>query len=62
MKLKEFKALWSGRKFKCLETEEVVTITDDMAHPRAFIKVGNGAVDLGDGFYSRRVGKVEEVK
>jgi len=50
-----------GRKYRCIETGVVVELTDDMVSPRAFIPVGNGAIDLGDGFYSRTVGKVERV-
>jgi hypothetical protein len=40
----------------------VVVLTEEMVRPRAFIGVGNGAIDLGDGYYSRRVGNVEEIK
>lgn len=61
MKLEAFKSNWLGRKFKCPETGEVVKLTADMIHPRAFIPVGKGAIDLGDGFYSRTVGGVFEV-
>ncbi len=61
MKLKEFKSRWLGRSFRCLETGQVVTLTSDLIHPRALIPIGNGAIDLGDGFYSRKVGKIEEV-
>lgn len=55
------KKVWIGRKYRCIETGVVVELTDDMVAPRAFIGVGNGAIDLGDGFYSRIVGKVERV-
>lgn len=58
----KFAANWLGRKFRCEETGEVVELTIDNVRPRAYISVGNGAIDLGDGYYSRRLGKVEEVK
>lgn len=53
---------WVGRRFQCGETGVVVTLTEDMVRPRAFIGIGKGAIDLGDGFYSRRVGDVIELK
>ena len=61
MKLKEFAARWVGRSFRCEDTGEIVTLTLSQCTPRAFIGVGKGAIDLGDGFYSRRVGHVIEV-
>lgn len=62
MKLKEFKEIWVGRKFQCEKTGVIVALTDDIVFPRAFIAVGEGSIDLGDGFYSRRIGNIEEVK
>lgn len=56
------KSKWIGRKFKCLDTGVVVTLTEDVVFPRAFIGIGNGAIDLGDGFYSRRLGRIVEVE
>lgn len=56
------KSDWVGRKFQCTQTGVVVTLTEDIVFPRAFIGVGNGAIDLGDGFYSRRVGSIVELK
>lgn len=53
---------WVGRKFRCNETGEVVELTEEMVHPRAFIGIGKGAIDLGDGYYSRRLGSIEELK
>lgn len=53
---------WIGRKWRCKETGVVVELTKEMVHRGAFIGVGNGAIDLGDGFYSRRVGHIEELK
>lgn len=53
---------WVGRSFQCMETGVIVTLTDEMVQPRAFIAIGNGAIDLGDGFYSRRVGNIIELK
>jgi hypothetical protein len=60
-RLQEFKDKWIGRKYRCNDTGIVVELTDDIVFPRAFIGVGNGAIDLGDGYYSRRIGNVEEV-
>ncbi|AMR57275.1 hypothetical protein vB_PsyM_KIL3b_0023 [Pseudomonas phage vB_PsyM_KIL3b] len=54
--------VWVGRRFQCGETGVIVTLTEDMVRPRAFIGVGNGAIDLGDGYCSRRVGDVKELK
>lgn len=56
------KSKWIGRKFKCQYTGVVVTLTEDIVFPRAFIGIGNGAIDLGNGFYSRRLGRIVEVE
>lgn len=60
-KLKEFRSKWAGRKFKCEETEEEFVIPENVER-RQFFKVGNGFVDVGDGYYCRFGGKIEEVK
>lgn len=56
------KSAWIGRTFRCNDTGVEVTLTEDVVRARAFIGVGDGAIDLGDGFYSRRVGNISEVK
>lgn len=56
------KSDWVGRKFKCLETGTEVVLTEDIVYPRAFIGIGKGAIDLGDGYYSRSVGSIVEIK
>lgn len=56
------KESWIGRTFICTDTGIEVTLTEDMVHPRAFIRVGNGAIDLGDGYYMRVIGNIEEKK
>lgn len=61
-KLQQFKATWIGRKYKCKDTGVIVELTEEMVWPRAFIQIGDGAIDLGDGFYSRRLGNIEEIK
>ena len=60
-KLEEFQAKWAGCKFRCEETGEEVVIPSDVQY-RQFFKVGNGFVDVGDGYYSRFGGKIEEIK
>lgn len=62
MRLAEFKKRWVGRKIICHDTGTVVELTDEMVQPRAFIPVGKGAVDLGDGFYARWLGKVRPIE
>lgn len=62
MNRKEFAAKWVGRSFRCNASGEVVTLTLDQCTPRAFISVGEGAIDLGDGFYSRRLGDITELE
>lgn len=62
MRYKEFVGKWIGRTFRCTETGVELTLTQDIIQRRAFIGIGNGAIDLGDGFYSRSVGPIEEVK
>lgn len=61
MNRKDFAAEWVGRSFRCEVTGDVVTLNLDQCTPRNFIGVGKGAIDLGDGFYSRRVGDITEV-
>lgn len=56
------KSDWIGRKFICNQTQTVVELTEENVRPRAFISVGKGAIDLGDGYYSRRIGDIKEVK
>ena len=53
MNINDFKAVWIGKTFRCNKTGEHVTITEEQACPRSFVKVGEGFVDLGDGVYSR---------
>lgn len=53
---------WIGRKWRCNDTGVIVELTANMVRARAFISIGNGAIDLGDGYYSRRLGNIEEIK
>jgi len=62
MNSEEFKKLWIGRSFRCSDTGITVTLTDDNVYPRAFICVGNGFIDLGDGVYCRYGGNIQEIK
>lgn len=58
--LEEFRKLWAGRTFKCLDTDVVFTMPDDVK-PREFFPIGNGFIDVGDGFYSRGGGNIVEI-
>ena len=61
-RLEQFRKLWVGRKFKCLETGEEFIIPDDVRECD-FFKVGNGYVDVGRlNFYCRFGGQITEVK
>lgn len=55
------KSKWVGKTFVCKDTSRKVTLTEDMVYPRAFIGIGNGAIDLGDGYYARWIGNIVEV-
>lgn len=52
---------WIGRTFKCLDTGEKVKLTKKMVKPKAFISIGNGYIDLGDGYYYRGGGNIQEI-
>lgn len=56
------KSKWIGRKFKCIETGEILELTEENVFPRKFIGFGNCFIDLGDGYYARFGGKIEEIK
>lgn len=58
--LKMFKEKMIGRVFYCKETGVELVITEENCHRGAFLAVGKGAVDLGDGGYMRLVGNVSE--
>lgn len=53
---------WIGRKFRCKLTGEVLELTKDNVHPKAFLSFGECFIDLGDGYYSRAGGSFEEIK
>lgn len=52
---------WIGSKWKCLDTGEELVIGEDIEYGD-YIRVGNGAVDLGNHYYSRICGNVVEIK
>ena len=57
-----FQLQWCGRTFQCEGTGERLTLTKDMIHERAFIRIGECYLDLGRlDAYSRRVGNLSEV-
>ena len=59
--LAEFRKLWAGRKFRCKATGEEFTIPADVYY-KAYYTFGNSSVDVGDGYYCRIGGDIEEVK
>lgn len=60
-KLYEFKCLWVGRKFKCIRTGEELVIPDTITYG-SFFEFGNCFIDVGDNYYSRFGGEIEEIK
>lgn len=52
---------WAGRVFVCNDTGEKFTIPDDVK-PKDFFVIGNGFIDVGDGYYCRWGGNIEEVR
>ena len=55
-----FRSEWVGRKFECKDTGVVFTIPSNVSRGD-FFKIGNGFVDVGDGYYSRKGGNVVEI-
>ena len=53
--------VWIGRKFRCKLTGEVLELTKDNVHPKAFLSFGECSIDLGDGYYTRTNGSFEEI-
>lgn len=51
---------WVGRTFQCRDTGVMFTMPDDVT-PRRFYPIGNGFVDVGDGYYARFGGNIVEV-
>lgn len=53
---------WAGRIYRCDETGKEVVLTYNKVYERNYIKIGNGAIDLGvaDGYY-RIIGNIREV-
>lgn len=56
------KSKWIGRKFKCKKTGEILELTEENVSPRRFIEFGECFIDLGDGYYARFGGEMEEIK
>lgn len=59
-KLYRWRCDWIARRFKCLETGEVFQIPDDVYYNQ-FFKVGNGFIDVGNEYYCRFGGKIQEI-
>ena len=59
--LYKFRCSWVGRKFKCVKTGEVLTIPDTITYG-SFFEFGESFIDVGDGYYSRFGGEIEEIK
>lgn len=63
LKQKWMNLTWTGRTFKCKDTGEVVVIPEEWVYEGSFIKVGDGALDLGRvNSYHRILGDIEEIK
>lgn len=60
MTLEEFRKWWVGRTFRCKTTGVKFTIPDDV-RPKVFYSFGESYIDVGDGYYSRVGGYVEEI-
>lgn len=54
------KSDWVGRSFRCKETGEVFIIPEEV-RPKYFFSFGNCMIDVGDGFYARFGGPIEEI-
>ena len=54
------KSKWEGRQFRCKKTGTTFTIPEDV-RPKQFFSFGECFVDVGDGYYSRFGGEVEEI-
>lgn len=57
----KFKCSWIGRKFKCVKTGEEFIIPETVSYGSLF-EFGNCFIDVGDGYYSRFGGEIEEIK
>ena len=55
-----FRSEWAGRVFECKDTGVVFTIPSNVSRGD-FFKIGNGFLDVGDGYYSRKGGNVVEI-
>ena len=60
MELKELRKTFSGRVYKCLDTGQTVTLPDDVRFGQC-IQIGNGYIDVGDGYYFRVGGNIIEI-
>ena len=54
------KSSWVGRKFLCKDTGETLTIPENV-HAKCFYDFGECFVDVGDGYYARFGGDIEEI-
>ena len=54
--------LWVGRQFRCKKTGITLTIPEDVG-PKDYFGFGEWCfVDVGDGYYARFGGDIEEIK
>ena len=60
-RLAEFRKTWAGRTFRCNTTGVEFTIPEDVYY-RQFFAFGESYIDLGDGYYWRVGGDIEEIK
>lgn len=52
---------WIGSKWKCLDTGQELVISKDIQYNN-YIRIGEGAIDLGNIYYHRVIGNVVEIK
>lgn len=60
---KAMQLTFTGRKFKCNDTNTVVMLMPQDCFECSYVQVGRGGIDLGRyGYYMRFNGNIEEIK
>lgn len=55
-----FRKEWAGRRFRCKSTGLVLIIPKKVRY-KDYFAWGNSSIDVGDGYYARYGGDVEEI-